>query len=201
MKIIFNRYTEMSCFTLRGLIGVNEWRMLKLGFDLMFKTLEGMLVINLINAEVSPEVLPQMLEYKKGISKLTKQKVFIVQKERGLGDFTKMELLLTRFQGSKMRQIGELIIVEDQIFALEQEIATLEAKIQQLGFDENSSKIEIQKNVMVKTKGASLEGCLKWQKGRQPSMHKVPSSVEDLDIKLKATLEELISILGKEIEI
>lgn len=201
MKIIFNRYTEMSCFTLRGLIGINEWRMLKLGFDLMFKTLEGMLVINLINAEISPEVLPLMLEYKKGISKLTKQKVFVVQKERGLGDFPKFELLLTRFQGSKMRQIGELIIVEDQIFALEQEIAAIDAKIQQLGFDENSSKIEIQKNIMVKTKGVALDGCLKWQRERKTAMQKVPSDVEDLDIKLKATLEEVISILGKEIEL
>ena len=201
MKILYNRYTEFSCFTIRGQIGANEWRMLHLGFDLMFKSLEEMLVINLIHAEIPADVLPQMQEHKKGVAKLTKQKVFFISKEKGLGDFPKFELLLSRFQGSKMRQIGDLIILEDQVYALETEIAATEAKIQHLGFDENSSKVEIQKNYMVKAKKTSLDGCLKWQRLRKVHEQKVPSTVDDLDLKIQSTLEELITVLGKDVDL
>ena len=201
MKIQYNRYTEMSCFKVRGQVGAAEWKMLSLGFTIIFKTLEEMFVINLVHAEIEPAILPLILEFKKGIAKLTKQKVFIISKERGLGDFPKIEVLLSRFQGSKMRQIGDRIILEDQIYALEQEIISIEAQIQKLGFDENTSKKEIQKNIMVKTQKKSLEGCIKWQKQRKEAMQKVASEEEDLDAKLKSTIEEVTKVFGKELNL
>jgi hypothetical protein len=198
MKIQYTRYTELGCFTVRGNIGPNEWKMLRLGFDILFKDLEEMLVINMVQTEISSEEVSAIVEYKKLIPKLTKQKVFIISKEKGVGDFTKFELFLSRFQGSKVRQIGDKIILEDQIYALEQEITSIDAQIQTLGFDESTSKKEIQKNYMQKTEKKSLEGCIKWQKLRKMGMHKVPSTVEELDIKIRATLEEIAKYLGRE---
>lgn len=201
MKIYYNRYTEMSCFTIRGRVGMPEWKMLQLGFDLLFKELEGMLIFNLVHAELQPDVLLLMMEYKKTIPKFTKQKVFIISKERGLGDFPKVELFLSRFQGSKMRQIGDKIILEDQIYGLELETQAIEAQIQALGFDETSSRKEIQKNNMQKTQKKSLDGCLKWQRLRKAQMQKVPCDIEDLEMKLKSNLEEITKSLGKPIDL
>lgn len=197
MKIQYTRYTELGCFTIRGNIGTNEWKMLRLGFDILFKDLEEMLVINMMQSQIIPDMVTEIVEYKKTIPKLTKQKVFIISKEKGVGDFPKMELFLSRFQGSKVRQIGDKIILEDQIYALEQETISIEAQIQTLGFDETTSKKEIQKNHMQKTEKKSLDGSIKWQKARKTSMQKVPSSVEDLDVKIKATLEEITKHFGK----
>jgi len=200
MKIQFNRYTELSCFTIRGNIGPNELKMLKLGFDVLFKELEETLVINLVNAEVAPELLPPFIEYKKVLAKLTKQKVFWITKAKGLGDFPKLELLLSRL-GSKARSIGDKIILEDTIYALENEVHFIESQIEQLGFDETSSRKAIQQNNMIKTEKNSLEGCLKWQRKRKPRITKVPSDVEELDLKLKATLEEVLKYLGKIVDL
>ncbi len=201
MKIHYNRYTEMSCFTIRGHIGINEWKMLKLGFDMLFKDLEGMLVINGVHAEIPPEVIPYLVEHKKIIPKLTKHKVFIIHKERSIGDFPKLETFLSRFQGSKMRQIGDRIILEDQVYALEQEITSIEAQIQHLGFDEHSSKKEIQKNNMVKTQQRALEECLKWQRQREQDFKAIPSEVEDLELKIKSVTDEITKNLGKAVDL
>lgn len=201
MKIHYNRYTEMGCFTIRGMIGPNEWKMLQLGFNLLFKDMQEMFVINMANADISPEVVPSIQEYKKTIPKLTKHKTFIISKEKGVGDFPKFDLLLSRFQGSKMRQIGDKIILEDQIYLLEKNIAAVEAQIAALGFDENSSKKEIQRNIMAKTMKKSLEGCLKWQRLRKVNMQKVPSDVEDLENRIKANVEEIGKIVGKPVDL
>lgn len=201
MKIHYHRYSEMGCFTIRGLVGVSEWKMLQLGFNELFKDLQEMFVINMVNAELAPAVVVEIQNYKKLFAKLTKQKVFIISKEKGVGDFPKFELLLSRFQGSKMRQIGDRIILEDQIYILERDIAAVEAQITALGFDENSSKKEIQRNIMVKTQKKSLDGCLKWQRLRKGSMQKVPTELEDLDNRIKANLEELAKALGKQVDL
>jgi DNA-directed RNA polymerase specialized sigma subunit len=201
MKIHYHRYSEMGCFTIRGLVGANEWKMLQLGFNLLFKELQEMLIINMTNADIATETVADVQEYKKGIAKQTKHKVFIISKEKGVGDFPKFELLLSRFQGSKMRQIGDRIILEDQIYNLERDIAGLEAQIVALGFDENSSKKEIQRNSMVKAQKKSLDGCLKWQRLRKTTIQKVPSDMEDLDNRIKANVDELAKILGKPVNL
>jgi hypothetical protein len=201
MKIQYTRYTELSCFTIRGVVGPSEFKMLQLGFDLLFKELEEILVLNLVNAQIAPELLPVMLEYKKNIVKLTKHKIYWITKDKGLGDFIKMELLLSRLQGSKFRSIGDRIILDDQIYELEQEIVSTEAQIEQLGFDESSSRKAIQQNSMVKTEKNSLEGCLKWQKRRKAKLQKIPSDIEELDLKIKATLEEVLKFLGRVVEL
>ena len=200
MKIQFSRYTELSCFTVRGKIGPNELKMLQLGFDVLVKELEEMLVINLIHAEVAPEQLPAIIEYKKSMVKLTKQKIHWVTKEKGLGDFPKIEIMISRL-GSKARPIGDKIVLEDTVYGLEQEILFTQTQIEQLGFDETSSRKAIQQNNMVKTEKNALEGCLKWQKRRKTKLQKVPSDVEDLELKLKATLEEVLKFTGKIVDI
>ena len=177
MKIHFSKFSELSCFTVRESIAKNELKMLKLGFDQLLKDLEEMLVINLVNAQISPEFLPGLIEYKKNISKLTTQKVFWITKEKGLGDAPKLELLLSRFQGSKMRQVCDRIILDDKIYELENEIATVHAQIEKLGFDETTSKKAIQKNTMAKVQKNALDACLKFQKKRQTKMKAVPSNL------------------------
>jgi len=200
MKIQFSRYTELSCFTVRGQVGPNELKMLQLGFDVLLKELEETLVINMVHAEVAAAVLPAAIEYKKNMAKLTKHKIYWITKEKGLGDFPKLEILLSRL-GTKARSIGDKIILEDTVYALETEIHLIESQIEQLGFDETSSRKAIQQNNMVKTEKNALEGCLKWQKKRKPRLQKVPSDVEELDIKLKSTLEEVLKYVGKIVDL
>ena len=201
MKMHYNRFTDMGCFTIRGEIGPREWKMLQLGFNAYFKDLEEMMVINLVNATISPEVLPEIISFKKGFPNMTKQKELIVSKEKGLGDYPKFEILLTRFQGPKIRQICKRIVLEDEVYVMEQEIADFEQKIKDLGFDEGSAKKEIQKNIMIKTSNRAMEESIRALKNREKNLKPVPCEIEDYEIKLKSALEDIAKAMNKELDL
>lgn len=201
MKMHYNRFTDMGCFTIRGEIGPREWKMLQLGFNAYFKDLEEMMVINLTNATMTPEVMAEMIAFKKSFPNMTQQKVLIVSKEKGLGDFPKFEILLTRFQGPKIRQICRRIALEDEVHVIEQEIEAFEQKIKDLGYDESSAKKEIQKNIMIKTLSRAMEAQIKSLQSHEKNMTAVPTEIEDYDIKVKSALEDIIKALNKEVDL
>lgn len=201
MKMHYNRFTDMGCFTIRGEIGPREWKMLQLGFNAYFKDLEEMMVINLTNATMTPEVMAEMIAFKKSFPNLTQQKVLIVSKEKGLGDFPKFEILLTRFQGPKIRQICRRIALEDEVHVIEQEIEAFEQKIKDLGYDESSAKKEIQKNIMIKTLSRAMDAQIKSLQSHEKNMTAVPTEIEDYDIKVKSALEDIIKALNKEVDL
>ena len=201
MKMHYNRFTDMGCFTIRGEIGTREWKMLQLGFNAYFKDLEEMMVINLTNASMTPEVMAEMIAFKKSFPSLTQQKVLIVSKEKGLGDFPKFEILLTRFQGPKIRQICRRISLEDEAHVIEQDIEAFEQKIKDLGYDENSAKKEIQKNIMIKTLSRAMSAQIKSLQSHEKNMTAVPTEIEDYDLKVKSALEDITKALNKEIDL
>ena len=197
MKIQYNRFTDMGCFTIRGPIGPKEWKVLAIGFNTHFKDLEEMIVINMSHAIIAPEVIADIVAFKKVVINLTQQKVFVISPDRNIGDFPKFEVLLTRFQGQKIRQICRRIAVEDQVYELENAIANIQDQIKSLGFDDNSVKREIQKNIMVKTMNKTLETMIKQYKDREKNLKAVPTEIEDFAIKLKAALEDLEKATNK----
>lgn len=201
MKMHYNRFTDMGCFTIRGDIGTREWKMLQLGFNAYFKDLEEMMVINLTHATMTPEVMAEMIAFKKNFPNMTKQKVLIVSKEKSLGDFPKFEILLTRFQGPKIRQICRRIALEDELYVLEQEIAAFEQKIKDLGYDESSAKKEIQKNIMIKTLTRALDLNIKGQKDREKNLKAIPTEIDDYFIKVQSALEDITKTLNKELDL
>jgi len=191
MKIQFNRFTDMGCFTIRGNVGIKEWKILAMGFNTHFKDLEEMMVINLSHAEIAKEVIPEIVAFKKVVINLTQQKIFVISPDRNIGDFPKFEVLLTRFQGQKIRQICKRIALEDRVFELEAAIANVQEQIKALGFDEGSAKKEIQKNVTVKTMNKTLEQIIKQYKDREKNLKAAPCEIEDYEIKLKTAIEDL----------
>jgi hypothetical protein len=201
MKMHYNRFTDMGCFTIRGDIGPREWKMLQLGFNAYFKDLEEMMVINLTHATMTPEVMAEMIAFKKSFPNMTQQKVLIVSKEKGLGDFPKFEILLTRFQGPKIRQICRRIALEDEVFLIEQEIEAFDQKIKDLGYDESSAKKEIQKNIMIKTLSRAMEAQIRSFQSHEKNMTAVPTEIEDYDLKVKSALEDIIKALNKEVDL
>jgi hypothetical protein len=201
MKMHYNRFTDMGCFTIRGEVGAREWKMLQLGFNTYFKDLEEMMVINLTHATMTPEVMAEMMAFKKNFPNMTKQKVLIVSKEKGLGDFPKFEILLTRFQGPKIRQICRRIALEDEVYLIEQEIEIFEQKIKDLGYDESSAKKEIQKNIMIKTLSRAMEAQIKSLRSHEKNMTAIPTEIEDYDLKVKSALEDITKALNKELDL
>lgn len=201
MKIAYNRFIEMSCFTIREKIGAPELKMLELGLEPIFKELEVMMVVNLVHAKIDPAFLPTVIAFKKKINSLTKQKVFWIAKYKGLGDFPKIDLMLSRFQGSKMRQIGDRINLEDQIYELEAEIATIEAQILKLDFNEAQTKKANQKNELIKMQKDALDACLKFQMKRKTKYKAVPCTIEEYELRVQATIADLQKLTGKTLDL
>lgn len=191
MKVQFNRFTDMGCFTIRGDVGIKEWKILAMGFNTHFKDLEEMVVINLSHAVISKEVIADIVAFKKVVINLTQQKVFVISPDKNIGDFPKFDILLTRFQGQKIRQICKRIALEDRVYELETAINNIQEQIKALGFDESSAKKEIQKNITIKTMNKTLEQLIKQFKEREKNLKAEPCEIEDFDIKLKTAIDDL----------
>ncbi len=112
-----------------------------------------------------------------------------------------LELLFSRFQGSKFHNIFEHLNLEDQIYDIEIQTKLAEDQIAALGFDEHSSQKAILQNHIFKSQKKTLEKCLKWQKERKEASTAVLSDIEELDLKIISALAEFKKILGKSVEL
>jgi hypothetical protein len=191
MKILYNRYTEFGCFSIRGMLEEKDWKVLELGFNTHFKSLEEMTLINLSQAKIPAELIPNMIEFKKTLANITKQKVYIISSIKNLGDFPKFDVFIARFQSQKIRQIARKIVLEDEIYEIETAINEIQEQITALGFDDSSAKKEVQKNITVKTMNKTLEKMIQQFKEREKNLKPDPCEIEDYEIKLKTAIDDL----------
>ena len=201
MKIQLQRYIDLTCFTVREQVEAKDFKMLQVGLDHLLKGLEENLVLNLMNAKIDPAIIPLLAELKKKMSTQTKLKINWVSPEKGVGDFLKLEHFTARLPGSRMRKIGDRIILDDQIYLLETEIAQIEANIKASGFDEETSKKALLLNHISKAQAKSLEGCLKFQRIRQEEAVPVTCKIEEFDLKIKASLAEIETYAGRPVDL
>ncbi len=201
MKLIYNRYTEMGCFSIRGKIDEKEWKVLELGFNTYFKTLEEMTVINLTQTIIPEEIVPTILAFKKTMTELTQQKIFMISPIKAIGDFTKFDVFIARFQAQKIRQICRKIVLEDEIYEIETGINEIQEKIKELGFDDSSAKKEVQKNITVKVMNKTLEQMIQQFKDREKNLRPEPCEIDDYEIKVKSAIEDITKAIKKSVNL
>ncbi len=129
MKLKFERFEGLSLLSVRGQIDAHDVQVLKVGLENLMKDLTEPLAINCSIASFDPKISTELQKVKKQTSTLTKQKVFWVTKDRALQDAATPELMVQKLGGSKFRQIGERIKLDDQVFLLHESIKQAEQKL------------------------------------------------------------------------
>lgn len=191
----------MGCFSIRGKIDEKEWKVLELGFNTYFKTLEEMTVINLTQTIIPEEIVPTILAFKKTMTELTQQKIFMISPIKAIGDFTKFDVFIARFQAQKIRQICRKIVLEDEIYEIETGINEIQEKIKELGFDDSSAKKEVQKNITVKVMNKTLEQMIQQFKNREKNLRPEPCEIDDYEIKVKSAIEDITKAIKKSVNL
>lgn len=190
MKLKFERFEGLCCFSVRGEIPDAQLKIIELGIETLVKKLEETLIINLALATFSETGTKHFLETKKKIANETKHKIFWVTKEKGLGDFQSVSLLTSRLSGFKPRQIGERIQLEDDIFVIQSKVEQIEKQIVKLGGDQDRAHQIILENRVLKQQERVLKEAIKWHEARLKLQVKIPSVDEQYSEKLGPTLAE-----------
>ncbi len=162
--------------SIRGPIDSSHFKLLIVGLESLVNDLEETLLVNLSNAAFSEPVVNQgLIELKKKLGTRTKQKVYWICKEKGIGDFPTTDLFIARLSGFKFRQIGERIKVDDHIYVLAEEVRHCEARILELGGDEQSAQKVIVENKILRAQKRILDETVHWQDYRLKNQVHVPS--------------------------
>ncbi len=201
MKIYYSRYEEISYLLILGEIHENEWKVLQHGFNYLSREMEKPMLIHLGNAKIDLTIVDQMIAFKEKIQQYAKLKVSIISKYPKIENFNNLEGFYLKYQSKNMRLIVDRLKIEEEIHLLDHEIQSIEEQLKQLGFDPATAKLEIQKNMMMKSQKTTLDSCLKWQKKRNLNLKKVPSEIVDLENSITTSISEVKKALGKDIDL
>ena len=201
MKLKYERFEGVGCFYVRGNpLNVADFRVLTIGLDAMVKTLDETLLINLSASTLAPDELNALVQIKKALATVTKQKIHWVYKDKALGDFATVELFVSRLSGSKFRQIGERIKLDDQLYLLSEQLKALEEKVGEIGGNDQNAQKLILENKVLKEQARTLDESVHWQKARIDLQEAQVS--EDVDLPQKTTdiLTELKKVFPDGVE-
>lgn len=201
MKLKYERFEGLGCLYVRGPIDDRFGKLLPVGIETISKDLEESLVVNLTLAAIAPTQMPLLVDFKKRIGETTQQKIYWISKDRTIGDFPTIEILVSRMSGAKARQIGERIKADDEVYALTLKTQELQAKILQLGGDEDNAIKLIMENASLKEQKRILETIIRYQMARGKLHVLAPSQDRDIKQKTEEQLELLKQYYGKEIDL
>lgn len=201
MKLKFERFEGLACFSVRGEIEVSQQKLLLVGLETLCKTLEEELIINLMLAKISEPTVVFLQNVKKIMPKLTKKKVHWLTPIKGLGDAPNMPMLTARLSGFKSRQIGERIQLEDDVYVLNTRIAAVEAKIQELGGNQDRAQKIIIENGILKEQERILKTSNHAQDERMKLQTVLPLEDEETPEKTKAALQTFKTYSGLDVKL
>jgi hypothetical protein len=206
MKLKYERFEGLGCLSIRGVVNPAQFKLLIVGIESMVQDLEETLLVNLSNANVSdPAVVQGLTELKKKLGSHSKQKIYWICKERTIGDFPTTDLFIQRLSGFKFRQIGDRIKLDDQLYAVAEEIRQIEARIVELGGDEQNAQKVILENKVLREQKRILEQCVQWQDHRMKAQAHVastdPENTEKTAAAKEALREPSIALYGSEVDL
>ena len=201
MKLKYERFEGLGCLYVRGQVDEKFGKLLQIGIETIAKDLEETLVINLTLAKIDPLQIALLAEFKKKANELTKQKLYWISKDRGIGDFATIDIFISRMSGAKSRQIGERIKADDQSFEVLAQIQALQAKIKELGGDEDNVIKLINENASLKEQRRILESFGRFQNIRSKLQVLQPSQDKDTPQKINEGLELIKTYFGREIDL
>ena len=199
MKLRFERFEGLSCFSIRESVAPSDLKLLEIGLESLCKNLSETLLVNLNLALVSDSAQPALLAIKKKLPALTTQKIYWVSKTKAVGDFASIELFTSRLTGFKSRQIGERIKLEDDIHFLQEQVHALEAKVIEKGGVADRAQQLILENRIFKAQEAVLKSTIAFQVKRLKAQVKVPTDDDEIEQKIKAALAELKTYYGQDL--
>jgi hypothetical protein len=206
MKLKYERFEGLGCFSIRGAVDVNQFKLVVVGLESLMKDLEETLLVNLSNATFADaNLVTGLAELKKKLASLTKQKIYWISKERGIGDFPNTDLIVQRMSGFKFRQIGDRIKLDDQLYIAAEAIRVCEARIAELGGDEANARKVILENKVLREQKRILTECMKWQDFRLKKQSHVASTDPESEVKtaeaVKAVNEAMKAAFGTEVDV
>ncbi len=201
MKLKFERFEGIACFSIREKVELPHLRLLAIGLESLVKDLQEPLVVNYSLATIDALHLKTLIDLKKLLAKGTKHKIYWVGKGKGLSDFLEVGLLFSRLGGFKLRQIGERLALEDQVFTLNQSAELLKAEIDKLGGSGDQAQKIIMENQILREQNRILKKTLGFQEERMKLQVASSPSDPEYDQKVKQALEDLKAAYGSEVNL
>ena len=201
MKLKFERFEGIACFAIRGNVELSQLRILAIGLETLVKTLEEPLVVNFTLATLDPLYLKPLIDLKKLLAKSTKHKIYWIGKGKGLSDFLALNLIFQRLGGFKLRQIGERLTLEDEIYVLRAQVDELKAEVDKLGGDADQAQKIILENITLKEQNRMLNRTLTFMGERMKEQVRSTPSDPEYTQKVTTALEELKTAYGMEIKL
>ncbi|MBU6153304.1 MAG: hypothetical protein KGP28_03280 [Bdellovibrionales bacterium] len=201
MKLKFERFEVISCFSIRGVVELPQIRILAIGLETLVKTLDEPMVVNFTLATLDPLYLKPLTDLKKLLAKSTKHKVYWVGKGKGLSDFVSLSLLFQRLGGFKLRQIGERLTLEDETHELHARVENLKAELEKLGGDGDQAQKIVLENITLKEQHRMLTRMTKFIAERMKEQTRSTPSDPEYNQKVNTALEELKTAYAMEIKL
>jgi hypothetical protein len=201
VKLKFERFEGLTSFSIRGNITVPEVKILQIGLDSLVKQLETPLIVNLVLADIPDVLAPVLLVLKKSLPPQTKHKIHWISTMKNVGDFPTLNAFISRLTGFKHRQIGERLIIDDQIHLLHEEVAQLKVKVLEASGDEAKAHELILQNQILKEQERILKSSITFQKERLKLQTHVPTQDEESVEKLKTVRQELKKAYGMDLDL
>jgi hypothetical protein len=190
VKLRFERFEGLSCFSIRGPISESSHKILEVGLETLCKTLAETLVVNLTLATFDANTTKYLIDVKKKIATLTKFKIHWITSQKGLSDFIAINVFTSRLTGFKSRQIGERIQLEDEVYTLQSRTLEVEKRILELGGDHDRAQAIILENRTLKAQEKVLKAAVRFQEERMKLQTKIPSLDLEVIEKTKIALDE-----------
>jgi hypothetical protein len=201
VKLKFERFEGLSSFSVRGEITAAQIKILQIGLENLVKDLDSTLVVNLRLAKIDDSLTPVIQAIKKSLAPPEKIKLHWISSVKGVGDFSTLVVFTSRLTGFKHRQIGERLVLDDEIYELNQQLIELQEKVNGLSGNEDKALAHILENRTLKAQERVLKETIKHQKERLKLQVHIPTVNEELPEKMKVAREALKAAYGVEYDL
>ncbi len=196
MKLKYEQFEGIGSFTIRGRIEAAQFRLLAIGLESLAKNTPSPMVVNVTRAPFDEAYTKNLIELKKAVQKLTRHKIYWIGKVRGLCDFPEISLLFSRLGGFKLRQVGERLKLEDDLFGIHEQIESVRKRIEELGGDEDNAHRLILENKILREKLRILSQTVRAQEERMKSQQSTPATDPEHVEKVRVAREAIKTGFG-----
>lgn len=199
MKLKFERYPGMGCFYVRGQVEADKFKILLIGLDTLIKDQEEPIIIHLGHAQFTPQEIQILAGIKKKMLAAYKITQYWVCSDRAIGEFKTLELFCSRTLNTKTKYIGDRMLLDDEIFLLNEKITSVQNEIGALAGSDESVKKIILENDILKAQKEILDSSLSAQRSRMTQQALRPSDDPEIGNNIAAAHAELVKVAAQEV--
>jgi hypothetical protein len=201
VKLKFEHFEGLTSLSVRGDLAGTEVKILQVGLESIVKDLDSPLIVNLVLAKI-PEVLaPVLIAIKKTLPGQTTFKIHWISPIKNVGEFPALDTFVSRLTGFKHRQIGERLVLDDQIHELHEKVIALEARLGDVSGDAEKAHEMILRNLALKEQERILKASIHFQRERIKLQTPVPSSNKEVKVKTSEAREAIKKAYGLDFDL